>query len=305
MNVFTFGLLLSTAIWSLIFDFRLMKMFSIVVGIYVIFDIYFRFRGYTSVRKKMSIATWNDTGDPTAHGCIEIDLTAADDLINKYNLQNPENRLSYTHIALKALGHATDDSFNNFGTLCFGSYIPAQSMDLSVFVELYENQTATIIIRDCKNLSITEIARQLKQKIDYLKNKKGSSFKLQLRLLDYIPTFIVQIIFNTLSFLSYNLGISIPLLDIKPNQFGYAVVVNAGKLGISNIYVPLTNFTKSIMVAVINAPYDKPVIVNNEVMIRKYIDICVTFDHRFADGSDGAKMIKRMEDVWINPKKYL
>lgn len=305
MNVFTFGLLLATGLWSIIYDQRLIKIFFIVVGIYILLELYYRTKSHMSSRKKISIATWSDTGDPTVRGRVEIDLTNVDNFITRFNKENPNTKLTYTHIALKSLGLAADDNYSNFGKICFGSFLPAKSMDVSVFVNLDDKRTANVLVRDCKNSSILDIVKQLKQKISYLKNQKSDDLDLKFKILNYIPTFIIQIIFTTFSFISYNLGISLPLLGMKVDQFGYAVVVNVGKLGISGLFIPLTSFTKSILVGVVNAVYDKPVVVDGKIEIRKHLDLCVTFDHRFADGSDANKMLKRMTDVWVNPDKYL
>lgn len=304
MNVFTFGILLAIALWSMIYDRRLIMVFFGVVGLYILLEIYFRSKSYMNVRKKVSIATWHDTGDPTVHCCVDVDLTEIDKYIEKFNKRNPDNKLSYTHITLKSFGISSQIPNKNFGKICFGSFLPAPSMDLSVFAEIDEQRTANIVIRDCKNSSISDIAKQMKQKIQYLKEDKAG-FKMQVKLLDYIPTFIVQIIINTLSFLSYNIGLQLPMLGMKADTFGYGVVVNVGKLDIKNLYIPLTSFTRSILVAVVNAPYDKPVIVDGKVEIRRYLDICCTFDHRFADGSDATLMLQKMKNVWAEPNNYL
>ncbi len=48
---------------------------------------------------------------------------------------------------------------------------------------------------------------------------------------------------------------------------------------------------------VINTPKKRIVVVDGKIEVRNTIMINVTFDHRFADGSDGAHMIKATKEV--------
>lgn len=50
------------------------------------------------------MGTWNDSGDPTIHTKLEIDIDKLDDFLNEYNAKNPENKMSHTVIMTKAIG---------------------------------------------------------------------------------------------------------------------------------------------------------------------------------------------------------
>lgn len=62
---------------------------------------------------------------------------------------------------------------------------------------------------------------------------------------------------------------------------------------------------KTVMVAVINAPYDAVLAVNKEVAIRKVLNLNVTLDHRFVDGSFAPNAVGAIMKVVNNIESYL
>lgn len=51
---------------------------------------------------------------------------------------------------------------------------------------------------------------------------------------------IVSIIFEIVSFLSYGLGLSLPMFAVKKNGFGAAIVTSVGSMGFKDVYAPFT-----------------------------------------------------------------
>lgn len=258
-----------------------------------------------SPRKKVAIATWNDTGDPSIFGKQEFELEKLDAFLDKYNAENPDKKLNYTHIALKAMGYATGQTKKTMGKISFGNYLPAPSIDLSVFVDFNEKSMINVLVEDCKNQSISQIANQMQEKLVEIRKTKKEEIQETLNFLDRMPTFLISLIITIASFISYNIGISIPMLGLKKNHFGYGIVANVADHGIQDLTIPLANFARTVFVATVNAPYEKPVVVDDKLVVKKVINFTITFDHRFADGSDAVAMLKDIEMVWNNPEKFV
>ncbi len=53
-----------------------------------------------------------------------------------------------------------------------------------------------------------------------------------------------------------------------------------------------------------NTPIKKPVVINDEIVIRKRMNINSVMDHRYGDGAQGAQILKRLKEVWKNPEKF-
>lgn len=120
-----------------------------------------------------------------------------------------------------------------------------------------------------------------------------------------LPSLFVQVLTQIVSFVSYNLEIPLPFLKIEKNHFGTILLTNVTAMkGYHDAFGPITNFTRTMATVVMCTPMDRPVAVNGEVKIAKMMNVNVTFDHRFLDGSQGAKMYDSITDVFENPAKY-
>lgn len=72
----------------------------------------------------------------------------------------------------------------------------------------------------------------------------------------------------------------------------------------TQVYAPITNFSRSVASVVLCTPQEKPIVDNGEIKIAKIMNMMITFDHRYMDGAGAAKMFAPLYDVWYNPAKY-
>lgn len=305
MNVFTFCTLVATLLWSLthapvLFIFYLLSLF-----IYYLANLKSRKHSLMSHKRRIQIAAWNDTGDPSCYGILPVDLTNADKFLQEHNAKNPDMKLTYTHLALKALGEAMQVSKKINGKISFGNFVYKPSCDISVLVDVEGKNLVTLVVKDIKESSLTELNKQMKGKVRRLKEKKDDDTNKQIKLFSNLPTFVIDVLFTIISFVSYNLGLGVEAFKVKPDNFGYALLTNISGFGIENVLAPHTNATRSIIVGVICQPVKKPIVIDGKIEIRKILNFNVTFDHRFGDGSDCMKMLKRVESVWYEPEKYV
>ena len=306
MNVLTFCLLMSTFIWSVTWQREILVLYLTVLGVYLALSLYFQRYSVMSFARKVQIAAYSETGDPSCYARIPIDLTAVDSFLEKYNGENPDLKLTYTHIALKAVGEAMSVKKKINGKLCFGNFVPLESVDVSVLVDVEGENLLNVLVSGANKHSLRELAQQIKGKIRKVKEKKDPELNHQMKMLSGLPTFLVELIFNATAFISYNLGLSIKALKVKPNSFGTAVVTNITGSGIYDVYAPHVNFCRSVVLAAVNDSRMLPVVTENGgIEPRKMLNFNITFDHRFADGSDAMHMLSKCKDVWLNPEKYL
>jgi pyruvate dehydrogenase E2 component (dihydrolipoamide acetyltransferase) len=48
--------------------------------------------------------------------------------------------------------------------------------------------------------------------------------------------------------------------------------------------------------------YKKPVVINDEIVIRKILNLSATLDHRVVDGSHGGKLFRYIRKLAKNPE---
>lgn len=112
---------LTLFLYGLIFDFNLLKVWLWIFGVYHVFSFFTGKRKYNGVRRIVRMATWNPPSDPNAYIKVELDVSAAEKLIEEENRNNPDlPRLTLTHVALRSLGEGFMSKPKDYGKIVFG-----------------------------------------------------------------------------------------------------------------------------------------------------------------------------------------
>jgi hypothetical protein len=305
MNVWGFSLSLSIFIWSCVFDRSLLFIYFLVTLVYLMGNIYYQDRSLNSFRGKVQLATWNDSGDPTVKGSMEIDMEIIDAIIDEFNSRTVGSRLTHTAVFAKALGEGLAFSGKMNGKIAFGKFVPSDSVDIILSVDIDGDNVAPTYVKGCNLLKISEINEIIKTDVRLLKAGKHEQFNNIINIGRCLPSFIIQPIYRFSAWLSYDCGMHVPLVKLSPDHFGYGVLTNLMSFDIKDFHVPLSPTTKTVFTATMNTPFLKPVVFESEIKIRKIMNFNIVFDHRFADGSEASKIVRRIKEVLSNPSMYL
>ena len=207
MHIFVFTQLLSLFLFALFVDIRLLVIQFLIVCLYMAGNISFN-RNKTTSRKKMSFSSWGSPKDPCCYSRIKLNCEIIDDFINKYNSQNPKERISYTHFFLKLIGKSFRKATDINGTLSFGQFVPFESVDIGTVVNVDNRNLGTTTIRNCDTKSLSEIRKFTNKNVKKIKIKKDKIFKNQMKMTSMLPTFLVSCLLKLSTFLSYHIGMS-------------------------------------------------------------------------------------------------
>lgn len=304
MNIIGYSILFGLLIWSIFYERTLFYTYLLTIVGYIILSFITGRKALKLVRRKVQIATWDDIGDPTCFGQIELRTEKIDKFLENWNSKN-DLKLSYLHIALRALGEGFGTNGRLNGKLVFGSFVKSDSVDLCLILNLKNEKFEYVTVEGCNKLSINKIAEQIEAKKKILEKQKGLQKFENWYFLKYLPTYLLELILSTISFCSYTLGINIPFLGIKKNHYGFGLIMDVSPYNIENVYFPLSNLTKSISVTTVNKPFEKVVVDNGEVKVGKVLNLNFSIDHRFADGDDVICMSDSVQNVWDCPEKYV
>lgn len=80
---------------------------------------------------------------------------------------------------------------------------------------------------------------------------------------------------------------------LKPEnlQNGTFTITSIGNLG-GQFFTPILNYPQ-VAILGIGKIISKPIVINNEIVIRDVVTLSLTFDHRIVDGADAAKFLKK------------
>jgi hypothetical protein len=299
MNILGNGVIISLFIWAFFCNWYLLLIYLLVLGTYFTIGYIKSKKALKLTRRKIQMATWNEIGNPSCYCEIELERESVDEFIEDFNKKNPESPINYSHCILKAIGEGI---VPNNGKICCGNFIREESVDLCLVLDMNQDKFEYVVVEGCNKLSLLEIAQQIEKK-----KKENKSFFFDMKnnqILKFLPTWIVQCYLIIFSYLSYDLNLNIPFLGIKKNHFGFGLVVNTASYKIDNIFFPLSYLSRTVLVAAINSPKEIAVVKDGKVVPQKVVNLNLTYDHRFADGSDCFKMVKKMCETWKEIWKF-
>ncbi len=302
MNISVKAIAIATFIWGLLFEPRFFLIFASLLSIYTLLGYWV---GETNSNKKFNIMSYKDSGDPTGFAKMEIKLKKLDKFLEDYNSKNPQSKLSYTQIGLKSLGEAMKRVKTINGYFSFGNFMPLKDVTSSLIVDIEGKNVINLSVPGCGSSSIRGIRSKIKGKIGKIKRNKDKRVKRQMNVIKYIPSFMIGMLINTLSFLSYNLGIPFPLIKFKKRHFGNCMLTNVIGFNVEDALPSLVNIARTVMVEIINTPKIKAVAENGKIVKGKVLNLNFCFDPRYGKGACFLEALAIIKDVWLNPEKYV
>jgi len=251
------------------------------------------------------ISTWSAPSEGTIFGVSELNAEPVTEFMNKYQ-QVTGSKLTITTVILKALGVAFREAPTLNCRIVCDKFVPNQTIDLSCLVALDDGKdlaSAKIVKADEKTFS--QITEELNKKAEKLRKHQDKDFEATTSTLKILPVFLIKIIVEVAGWLSGSLGMNIPALGVRPFPFGTAMVTSVGMLGVEQAFVPFTPFARVSLLLMIGQIVKKPVVVDDKIVIRRQITLTATIDHRFVDGTEAAKLAKRLKFLVENPTELL
>ena len=259
-----------------------------------------------SLYKKINFAIYGSPKENRQHYKIMIDLTPADKFLAKYNKENPDNKITYSYIALKAMGDGMMAGENINGKLSFGNLIPVDSVDLGLLVNIKGKNLFPLSIKGCNKFGIKKLANQSKRHVKDMQNDKSEEVKRVKTKFGAVPTSIVDILIKFSTFLNYNLDLAFEREKLRKNHYGFGVISNLGNFGIYDVMPTSADITKSNICLILCSPKKRPFVAENgEIEIRNSFIWSMNLDNRIHNLLDSKELCHKIKDVWANPEKYL
>lgn len=165
---------------------------------------------------------------------------------------------------------------------------------------------ALILVEDVANKSVEQIADFIREKGKKIKSGKGDAeHKKRTSSAKLMPAFVVTVLKEAASFLACKLGLNIPALAIKKNQFGTACVTSLGMLNFEDATAPFSGFVNVTSFLSINAIHEAPVVEDGKIAVGKIMNCNFVVDHRYADGGKAKNYVSSFKRVFDNPQNYI
>jgi pyruvate dehydrogenase E2 component (dihydrolipoamide acetyltransferase) len=177
-----------------------------------------------------------------------------------------------------------------------------KQVDATVSVLLPGGQMGSVKVENADQLTTAEISEKIGKNIaDSRKGDENDEMQSK-SLLAKLPWPFRNWLFKLYQTITINWGISMPVIGLDSNSFGSYIISNIGTVGLDTGFGSLLPSSNISFVFVLGSINKKPVVVNDEVVVRRVMLLSSTLDHRVVDGSHGGRLFRYIKQVAKNPE---
>jgi pyruvate dehydrogenase E2 component (dihydrolipoamide acetyltransferase) len=241
-------------------------------------------KAFTTAWRRLAIATYAAPKDSRIYGTYEADVTE----ILKYIEARKQAgvKMTITHFVAAALARTLYEDIPEIN--CFvrrGHVIARKDANVFMTVNVAGSSMTGLILKACQHLAAGEIGEIVRQEVD--KKRGGEKEKGAFAARDVIgniPWPFRRPVFLFVKWWIFDMGLSFPFLKIPPDPFGSIMLTNIGTFGLQTGMVALFPMGKLPAVIAMGKIEKKPVVIDDQIVIRDMLPLTGTFDHRIVDG---------------------
>ena len=257
---------------------------------------------YNTPWRKTATAIYGPPRDGKIFGTIEVDVTNALEYIERQ--RETGVHLTITHLITSSLARALANDVPEIN--CYvrrGRIIPREHADVAVAVKLTSGTGVGVVcIRKAEQKSLSDLAEEIHRRADAHRagdEERVSSSKM---FFERIPWPFRRPIIRIITWLVYEVGITIGPFRASHHPFGSVVLTNVGTLGLSTGMLALFPPARLPAAIATGKMEEKPVVRDGKIVIRTILPVTGTFDHRIVDGEQAGKLAAAVIRYLDNPE---
>jgi len=251
--------------------------------------------------RKVASAIYRKPVDSKIFGSVEIDVTELEEFVSRKRREGL--KITLTHIFVLIVARALRYEVPELNSyIQRGNVIGRDYVDAMVSILNEEKQMSSVKVASAETLTLSELASVLNEEI---KNSRSGNESKTMRLKGFlasIPWPFRNWIFSLIRRFTISWGLSIPALGLSGESFGSVVITNIGSIGLDMGYPALFPTSNVALVFVMGGVAKKPVVVNDQIVIRRMMSLGAALDHRLVDAVHGGRLFKYIKQVVRNPE---
>lgn len=249
--------------------------------------------------RKVATAMYSKPVDSKILGSVELDVSEMDEFIRLKRRQGV--KVTPTHIFTLIIARGLKNEVPELNSFVKrGKITGRKTVDAMVSVLIGGKEMSSVKIPSADGMNIDDMVNYLSNEIKLTREGNESSAMRKKGLIAAIPWPFRRLVYRLIKLITINLGMSIA--GISADNYGSFVVANIGTLGLDIGYPALFPVSNVALVVTIGNVRKKPVIINDQVVIRKVMSVGVAMDHRVVDASHGGKLFRYTRQVLRNPE---
>jgi len=256
-----------------------------------------RVRGW----RKLAGATWGPPADPQFFGDLDVDAEAMLDFVRRER-ERTGVHVTVTHVVGRAIARALADVPSLGVRLAHGREYQRDSVDVFFIVAAEGGDELTgVKVSRADQRSVADIATELQRRTSAIVEGSDEEFGRAKQMLSVLPPRVLRQALRLSAWLSSDLHLDLPVLGVRREAFGGAMVTSVGMWGIQHAYSPLAAYYRVPVLVCVGAVTPRPVAVAGTVVVRPMVTLTATFDHRYVDGYHAAQFAQAVQDYCAKP----
>lgn len=265
-----------------------------------------------STFRRLAVASWSASRDPTIHGSLEVDASAALAYLEDLHARTGE-RATITHLVGRALAVVLAERPDVNVLVRWQRFYQREDVDIFFQVALQAESAdpgaldlSGIVVRRADHKSVADIAREFTERVAAIREDRDPELAGIRRALGRIPPLLLRPVHAVLDVLQYTFNLRLP--GLPRDSFGSAAVTNVGMFGARWAYAPLFPPAHCPIVVLVGAVTPRPWVVTGpdgalQVAVRPVLPLHATLDHRVLDGVQAARLSARLEELLMDPRQ--
>ena len=257
--------------------------------------------------RKLALSGWSSTFDASIYTILECKADKLQAYL-KIQSENADVPITTTHIVTLALAKVFERYPVLNRVIIRKKFRQRASVDAFVIVNLRKKESVDlsgVSIESANNLSCQDIANTMSTKVKTLREGKDPGIAKVHGVLDKLNSRVAYFVLKTLNVLLGSLNMSLSGLGLPKHRFGSFMVSNLGSLGVDEAFIPLFPPARCPLIAGVPKVKSIAVVKNGEVVAEHQLRLCLTMDHRYIDGFEGAKALRYLKKIIENPSAHL
>ncbi len=251
--------------------------------------------------RKTASAIYAQPSDAKIWGTYEADVSKTLEYIEKKKAQGINMTLTQVVIGAVARAYRHDVPELN----CYhkrGNIYHRETVDIFISVEIPGSKEMTgFLVEKADEKTLTEINRFMTEKVERYKRRVEQGAAKSKYFLATVPWILRRPLVLIIKFFLATLGVAIKPLGVDPNSFGSVLISNIGthklQFGMASI-MPVSNLPVVVLMGHVEK---KPVVRDDQVVIRDILPFSCSLDHRVCDGGMGGRLAVAVQEYLLKP----
>jgi pyruvate dehydrogenase E2 component (dihydrolipoamide acetyltransferase) len=256
--------------------------------------------------RRLAPHVWNRPQDPSVYGVLELVVDRSLPYLEALS-ERTGTKVRLMHLVTKGLGLAIEHNPAANGVISRGRVQVRSSVDIFVQVATEGGRDLSgAKIRNIDTKSIPEIAAEVAARAERVRQHNDAGVERTKSMVQRLPNALLGRVVRFLETLIYDYQLDLSAFGVDPDQFGSAMVSNIGNFegfGMSFALAPLVPISRVPIVVLIGEVQRKPVVEDDQIVIRRVVTLGCTFDHRMIDGAQATSMAAVLRQVVEDPEQ--